>query len=161
MDPFLAGLIIITVVAYGVAFYYQPFLASSGIKTSLLTLAQSCLWIIVSIFFAGLLEQFLQKRFIYLHFGKHKGLFEILMGTLLGALGTGSRWAVYPLSVSLLNTGFSSAGVVAFISSWFLISLPRVGAEIPFLGAKFVFVRVIISLIVSVIAGGIARLWLK
>lgn len=159
MDRFLIAMLAITVVGYSVTLWIQPSLAVSSLKASYSMLLQSIIWILVSIFLAGLIEQWVQKKVVYLQVGKPNFWSEIGMGTLLGIFGTGSRWAAYPFAVTLLKTGLSPAGIIAFLTSWFLISLPRLGAEIPFLGFKFVLFRLFLSIGVSVLAGALTKLF--
>ncbi|AEJ43589.1 hypothetical protein TC41_1660 [Alicyclobacillus acidocaldarius subsp. acidocaldarius Tc-4-1] len=122
-------------------------------------LAQSLPWIIVSMFLAGLVSQWLEPELVARWLGREAGIVGIVFGAALGMLGTGSRFAVYPLAVSLLAADASPGAVVAFTTSWQLTSLARLPAEFPFFGIPFTLARFVISLLISV-AGGVLFEWL-
>lgn len=143
----------ITFLGYLLLGIYRPSLAAHGLNQTSTMMMQSAPWIIVSMFAAGLLAQFLDPSLVARWLGKESGFVGILIGASLGLVGTGSRWAVYPLAAGLLTADSSPGAVFSFITSWQLVSLPRVPAEVPFLGLKFTIMRAGVSFLIAIIGG--------
>ncbi|WP_206830988.1 permease [Alicyclobacillus fructus] len=159
MDRTLVWIAAATGVAYIVAYAQEPSDTLAALRSSVGMLAQSLPWIVVSMFLAGLVSQWLEPDVVARWLGREAGIVGIAFGALLGMLGTGSRFAVYPLAVSLLAADASPGAVVAFTTSWQLTSLARLPAEFPFFGVPFALVRFAISLVISV-AGGVLFEWI-
>lgn len=159
MDRTLVWIAAATGVGYVLACVQEPTDALEAAQSSLGMLAQSLPWIVVSMFLAGLVSQWLEPELVARWLGREAGIAGIVFGALLGMLGTGSRFSVYPLAVSLLAADASPGAVVAFTTSWQLTSLARLPAEFPFFGVPFALVRFAISLVISV-AGGVLFEWL-
>lgn len=159
MDRTLVWISAVTGTAYVITCVYEPSEAVGAARSALEMLAQSLPWIVVSMFLAGLVSQWLEPELVARWFGRESGLIGIALGALLGMLGTGSRFAVYPLAVSLLAADASPGAVVAFTTSWQLTSIARLPAEFPFFGVPFALVRFAVSLVIS-IAGGVLFEWL-
>lgn len=153
MDKVLIATGGLTVAGYLVLGVLRPKLAISGLDSSVEMFLQSFPWIIVSLFAAGLLAQFFHADLVARWFGKDAGVGGIILAAFLGLFGTGSRWAVYPLAAGLLSADASPGAVFAFLTSWQLVSLPRLPAEIPFLGVKFTLIRAMMSLTISILGG--------
>nr|WP_242549207.1 permease [Alicyclobacillus mali (ex Roth et al. 2021)] len=148
-----------TGLGYALASAQEPSDALEAARSSVGMLAQSLPWIVVSMFLAGLVSQWLEPELVAKWLGREAGIAGIAFGAILGVLGTGSRFAVYPLAVSLLAADASPGAVVAFTTSWQLTSLARLPAEFPFFGIPFTLVRFVVSLLISV-AGGVLFEWL-
>lgn len=153
MDIVLFCVFLVTLVAYGVLAFAVPNMALSALSTTADMFVQSLPWIVVSMFAAGLMAEFLHPESIAKWFGRESGIIGVLIGALLGLAGTGSRWAVYPLAAGLLAAKASPGAVFSFMTSWQLVSLPRLPAEIPFLGGEYTFLRAVVSFAVSIIGG--------
>ncbi len=158
MDKALLAIGLLTFVSYSVLFFIAPDMARGAFHTTVDMFVQSLPWIIISIFAAGLMAETLHPDGIAKWFGRESGILGILLGASLGLLGTGSRWAAYPLAAGLLAAKSSPGAVFSFITSWQLISLTRLPAEIPFLGAEFTFLRAGVSFCVAIIGGIIMNL---
>ncbi|SIS62720.1 permease [Alicyclobacillus vulcanalis] len=159
MDRTLLWIAAVTGLGYALAWSKAPSDALDAARSSVAMLGQSLPWIVVSMFLAGLVSQWLQPEMVARWLGREAGLFGMVLGALIGMLGTGSRFAVYPLAVSLLAADASPGAVVAFTTSWQLTSLARLPAEFPFFGMPFALVRFAISFVISV-AGGVLFEWL-
>jgi len=159
VDRTLVWIAVATGFGYVLACAQEPADALEAARSSLGMLAQSLPWIVVSMFLAGLVSQWLEPELVARWLGREAGIAGIVFGAVLGMLGTGSRFAVYPLAVSLLAADASPGAVVAFTTSWQLTSLARLPAEFPFFGVPFALVRFAISLVISV-AGGLLFEWL-
>ncbi len=153
MDMVLIGVFIATLIGYGLLSFFSPHMALSALGTTADMFVQSLPWIVVSMFAAGLMAEFFHPASIAKWFGREAGLLGILIGALLGLFGTGSRWAVYPLAAGLLAAKASPGAVFSFMTSWQLVSLPRLPAEIPFLGGEYTFLRAAVSFTVAILGG--------
>jgi len=154
VDIVLIAMAIATLLAYLVTGAQRPQLAVHGLDASVEMFLQALPWIIVSMFAAGLLSQWFQPAVIARWLGRDSGVSGVVIGALLGMCGTGSRWAMYPLAAGLLTADASPGSVFAFVTTWQLVSLPRLPAELPFYGTEFAVIRAITSILLS-IAGGI------
>lgn len=152
-DQILVGLSCIVTGTYLFLIWRAPGMAATALHSAWSTFAKALPWMSVSILLAGLFEQSLDARWLYRLFGTHSGLRGILLAALLGSLGTGTRWGVYPLAAVMLTARASPASVIAFTTSWMLISIPRTAAEFPFFGVRLTFVRMAVSYLAAVAAG--------
>jgi uncharacterized membrane protein YraQ (UPF0718 family) len=153
----LIGLGAVTILGYLFLAIVRPEIASEGLESTAEMFTQSIPWIIVSLFAAGLIAQFFQPATIARWLGRESGIGGIVLGALLGMCGTGSRWAMYPLATGLLAAQASPGSVFAFVTSWQLLSLPRLPAEIPFYGLRFAILRAIVSLFIAILGGMIVE----
>lgn len=153
MDRMLVSMGIATLLGYLLLGFYRPHVASQGLSSAVDMFVQAIPWIVVSMFAAGLLAQLLHPPTIARWLGRESGLSGILIAALLGLFGTGSRWAMYPLAAGLLAANAGPGAVFAFVTSWQLVSLTRLPAEIPFYGPQFTIIRAIASVCLAVIGG--------
>ena len=157
MDRVLVTISFVTLVGYVITAVFRPQTAVAGLEASVDMLIQAVPWIVVSMFAAGLLAQWLQPQAIARWLGRDTGFGAIVLGALMGTLGTGSRWAMYPLATGLLAANASPGAVFAFVTTWQLVSLPRLPAELPFYGMNFAVVRALVSVVVAIIGGFIVN----
>ncbi|KPV43500.1 permease [Alicyclobacillus ferrooxydans] len=160
MDIVLIAMGFLTLLGYVVMAIIRPQTALSGLDASTEMFVQAVPWIVVSMFAAGLIAQWLQPQLIARWLGREAGFGGILLGTLLGLFGTGSRWAMYPLAAGMFAADASPGAVFAFVTTWQLVSLPRLPAEIPFYGVNFTVVRAIVSVVIALIGGIVVNRWL-
>ncbi|QSO53371.1 permease [Alicyclobacillus curvatus] len=153
MDRVLVFISFLTLIGYITTAIFRPHTAGAGLDASVEMFIQAVPWIVVSMFAAGLLAQWLQPQVIARWLGRDAGFLAIVIGALMGTFGTGSRWAMYPLATGLLGADASPGAVFAFVTTWQLVSLPRLPAELPFYGLNFAVVRAVVSVIVAIIGG--------
>ncbi|GGI95694.1 hypothetical protein GCM10010885_01710 [Alicyclobacillus cellulosilyticus] len=153
MDRTLWGLAWATCAGYLCAAVWRPSVAREGLEATVEMFIQAVPWIVVSMFAAGLMMQLIQPQAIVHLLGREAGVWGILAGALLGLCGTGSRWAVYPLAAGLLEAQASPGAIFAFLTTWQLVSLPRLPAEVPFLGPHYTIVRAVTSFAMAVLGG--------
>ncbi len=153
MDKTLLSFAAFTVAAYVALWIFRPGVASEGLETTADMFVQALPWIVVSMLAAGLLSQFFHVHIVARWLGREAGIGGILLGAMFGMLGTGSRWAMYPLASGLLAANASPGAVFAFVTSWQLVSLPRLPAEVPFYGPEFAVVRMMVSIFIAVFGG--------
>lgn len=146
---------------YVFLFFRAPAVALRGVHSAWLTFTRALPWMGVSILLAGLFEHTVDQRVLHRLFGPHSGLRGVALAALLGSLGTGSRWGVYPLAAVMLASRASVGSVMAFTTAWMLISLPRTAAEFPFLGVRMTFLRMGLSYLAAFVAGSAALLFAR
>ncbi|EPZ48927.1 permease [Alicyclobacillus acidoterrestris] len=142
-----------TLIAYLALALIRPGVAADGLESSLEMLLQSTPWIVVSMFTAGLISELVDPALVARLFGAESGILGIFIAAVLGAFGTGSRWAMYPLAAGLLAANATPGAVFAFMTSWQLVSVTRLPAELPFLGMRFTVYRTVISILMAFIGG--------
>ena len=144
---------------YAYLFLRAPTIALHGVQSAWLTFTKALPWMGVSILLAGLFEHTFDQRLLHRLFGPQSGLRGVALAALLGSLGTGSRWGVYPLAAVMLASRASLGAVMAFTTAWMLISLPRTAAEFPFFGIRLTFARMALSYLAALVAGSTALLF--
>ncbi len=159
MDRVLLSMAVLTLCGYVVLGLLHPARAGAGLELSTEMFGQALPWMIVSMFAAGFIAQVFQPAAVARLLGKESGLPGILLGASLGLAGTGSRWAAYPLVAGLFAEGAGPGPMFAFLTSWQLLSLSRLPAEVPFLGLRFTVVRAGVSFVLAVIGGMLVNLW--
>lgn len=86
------------------------------------------------------------------------GFRGILTASLLGALTPGGPFLQFPIMATLLRAGAGIGPIISFITSWSLLGVNRVIIwEIPILGPKLTFARLIASLLVPVLLGSLGQ----
>lgn len=153
MDKSLLYFGAITLAGYLITAFMKPHTAIEGWEATIDMFAQAAGWIIVSMLAAGLLSQFIDATSIVRLFGREAGIRGVVLGALVGLLGTGSRWAVYPLAAGMFAAEASPGAIFAFMTTWQLVSLPRLPAEVPFFGLRFTVLRAVVSLVIAIIGG--------
>ena len=150
------GLVIIAIVTLAGYLWLATFHPEGAVKSLDQTaemFKQAVPWIIVSMFAAGLLGRFLQPAVVAQWLGRTSGAHGVILGALLGLFGTGSRWAMYPLAAGLFAADAGTGAIFSFVTSWQLVSLTRIPAEVPFYGVRFTVERAVVSLLVAVLGG--------
>jgi uncharacterized membrane protein YraQ (UPF0718 family) len=90
--------------------------------------------------------------------GPQSGLKGLLIGTAFGAILPGGPFTAYPVASALLAVGADFGATIAMVVSWTLIGYGRAVAwEIPIMGTDFTLWRIVISLPLPVLAGGLGR----
>ncbi|MFB0502739.1 MAG: permease [Candidatus Bathyarchaeia archaeon] len=107
---------------------------------------------------AGLAQAAIPRQVIADFLGEEAGLKGIALGTFLGSVIPGSPYVIFPLLGGLYKAGAGVGTIIAFISAWSLISLSRIPTELPFLGAKMVAVRIVVSLVFPVVLGTVGQI---
>lgn len=111
--------------------------------------------VLISGYFQVLVPRAVMERWL----GRGSGVRGMVLATLAGALTPGGPFAAFPLVVGLLRAGASFAVAVTFLTAWAVLGINRVLVwEIPFFGFDFVLLRLLVSLPLPFIAGGLA--WL-
>ena len=160
-EQILVGLCFLVTGIYLLLFLRDTTMALHSVQSAWIMFTKAFPWMLVSILIAGILERSFDKAILYRLFGAESGFKGVLFATLAGSLGTGSRWGVYPLAAVLLSSKASLPSVMAFTTSWMLISIPRSASEFPFLGIRLTFLRMLLSYMAALFVGGVMYLFTR
>ncbi len=91
--------------------------------------------------------------------GPKSGFKGLLIATAFGAILPGGPFTAYPVASALLAVGADFGATIAMVVSWTLIGYGRAVAwELPIMGTDFTLWRIVISLPLPLIAGGLRTL---
>jgi uncharacterized membrane protein YraQ (UPF0718 family) len=134
-------------------------LVARGLREGAGTLWQFGALIVLSFFAAGLAVALIPRDWIQGALGEQSGLRGILIATLAGIVTPAGPFVSLPIAAALRASGAGAGAVVAYLTAWALLAVHRLVAwEMPMLGARFAVFRWMLSLILPVVAGSIARL---
>lgn len=115
--------------------------------------------IVLGMLLGGFARELADPKKIAPILGAQSGWFGLILATALGAVTPGGPFAAFPIVYALFLAGADVGAVISFLTAWAVIGVHRVVVwEMPLLGPEFVFVRVVTSLPLPVLAGAAARL---
>lgn len=157
MDRLTIGFGIATVTLFIIAYIKAPSLAMSGVKIGASTLWRVLFLIIASMLVAGLIQVLIPKHAVVKFLGQPAGFKGVLIGSFIGAVMPGPPYASFPIAAGLLKAGAGMGAIVALITAWSLWQITRIPLEMALISPKFVFLRIIATIIFPPIAGLIAH----
>lgn len=90
--------------------------------------------------------------------GSESGLMGLVIAAAAGMVTPGGPSSAYALLAVLAVSGADRGALIAYITAWATLGLQRILIwDVPFLGAEFAFLRILVSLPLPIIAGLIAR----
>lgn len=101
----------------------------------------------------GLFAVFIPNETVVKYLGKTSGIKGIALSILIGTLPTGPLYVAFPMAAALIKKGASITNIVVFLSAWACIKIPQEMVEFRFLGAEFMFLRLILTIIFVIIMG--------
>ena len=101
----------------------------------------------------GLFAVYISDETIVKHLGKTSGIKGIALSILIGTLPTGPLYVAFPMAATLLKKGARISNIIVFLSAWACIKIPQEMVEFQFLGAEFMFLRLILTIIFVIIMG--------
>ncbi|SLN64406.1 hypothetical protein ROJ8625_03271 [Roseivivax jejudonensis] len=114
--------------------------------------------VVVALSIAALIWFLLPRDRISGLVGTESGFAGLLIATAAGAVTPGGPASAYALLAVLAGSGADRGAMVAYITSWATLGLQRILVwDVPFMGAEFAFLRVLVSLPLPVLAGMLAR----
>ena len=129
--------------------------ASNGTMEFLRIMPRIAIGMIGSGYIAALLPQ----EFVRQWLGPESGVFGILVVTVLGALTPGGPVIGFSIGAAALKGGAGVPQVIAYSTAWALFAFPRLLAfELPMMPQKVVWLRVLVSLPIPLLAAGLAVL---
>lgn len=158
MNWIMIGFVIAVIVLYTAVYLTNPKNVRTALNSTIYQLfnpQQGFMYLIIAAFLiSSMLVLILPKEQIQTWLGKESGLRGISIGTVLGALTPGGPFLTFPILVGFWKAGTGIGTIIAYLTSWSLLGLHRVLIwELPFLGPKFVLVRIGVSLLIPFILG--------
>lgn len=107
---------------------------------------------------AGFIQVLLPQDLITRWVGAESGLRGLLVAAAVGMVTPGGPILAFPLLVTLFKLGAGYGPLVAYMTSWEILSLYRaVIWDIPFMGIEFTALRFAVSLFLPLLAGWTAQ----
>lgn len=114
--------------------------------------------IAAAVLLAGFLQVLVPKEIVSKWLGRESGMKGLLIATFAGIVMPGGPITTFPLVVAFYAAGADMGVLIAFLVSWSILGFNRVIVwELPFLGPDFVFIRLLASAWLPILAGLIAR----
>ena len=101
----------------------------------------------------GLFAVFISDETVVKHLGKTSGIKGIAISILIGTLPTGPLYIAFPMAATLLKKGARVSNIIVFLSAWACIKIPQEMVEFRFLGAEFMFLLLILTVVFVIIMG--------
>lgn len=94
----------------------------------------------------GLFDAWFPKEIIEKHVGRESGIKGILLVIFLAMLQAGPLYGAFPVAYILHKKGASVRNIFIYLGAFSSMKLPMLGIEIAYLGAKFSFLKTLVSL---------------
>ena len=162
MDASTMLIIALALLLSGLAYLKSPELPLVGLKVS-----WQLLWFILprtvaALVMVGMIHVLLPQGAVSRWIGHGSGFRGILMGSLAGVMTPGGPIVMFPVVVSLYQSGAALGPLVAYLTSWSLFGLQRIIAwEYPLMGGRFVLIRFASGFFLPVIAGLAAQFFAR
>jgi uncharacterized membrane protein YraQ (UPF0718 family) len=103
---------------------------------------------------AGFIQVLLPREMITRWIGAKSGFHGILIASAVGVITPGGPLLSFPLVAALFKLGAGYGPLVAYLTSWEVLSLYRAAIwDIPFMGLEFTALRFAVSLFLPLLAG--------
>jgi len=110
---------------------------------------------------AGIIQAVVPEALIGRWMGAESGWKGLVIAMGLGAVTPGGPMMQFPIVASLYKTGVGVGPLISYLTSWSVLGVHRaIVWEVPFLGARVVVLRLLVSLAFPLFAGWLsALLW--
>lgn len=109
---------------------------------------------LIAVFITILMPREVVARWV----GEESGFLGLVVASVLGAISPGGPFTIYPIAGAFFVMGADIGAVVAFVTSWSLLGFTRALVwEMAFFGPDFVLWRIVLSLLLPIVAGLLAR----
>jgi hypothetical protein len=138
-----------------VAFHTGGFAAiAQGLGKGWNLLASVGVRLLLGFALAGLMQVVIPPQYVLKWIGHESGYAGVWIGSLAGSLMPGGPYVMFPIIGGLYQAGASVGPLMAFVTSWSVMSFNRLLVwEIPMLGAKVALVRFAASMLFPPIVG--------
>lgn len=154
-------LLVLVFLIYGGMFIFVPQKAIKSVNNSVYYLLEMLQVLPVIFLLTALIDAWIPKETIIKRLGNKSGFLGNVFSLLLGSLSAGPIYAAFPLSKMLLKKGASITNIVIILSSWAVIKVPMLLNEAKFLGAQFMAVRWVLTVIAILIMGYLTTIFVK
>ena len=101
----------------------------------------------------GLFAVWVPRDMVVKFLGRASGVKGVVLSIILGALPTGPLYIAFPIAAALLRKGARVSNIIIFLSAWACIKIPQELVELQFLGARFMALRLVLTIIFVIIMG--------
>jgi len=101
----------------------------------------------------GLFAVWMPREAVARYLGHTAGVKGMALSLFFGMLPTGPLYVAFPLAAALLKKGARVANVIVFLSAWACIKLPQELVELEFMGARFMTLRLALTVAFVVLMG--------
>lgn len=130
-----------------------------GLEKGWNLLASVGIRLILGFALAGLMQVVIPPQYILKWIGQESGYGGVWIGALAGSFMPGGPYVMFPIIGGLYQAGASVGPLMAFVTSWSVISFNRLLVwEIPLLGTKISLVRFVASILFPPIVGFLCNL---
>ncbi|MGI6776459.1 MAG: permease [Acetivibrionales bacterium] len=147
--------------AYIILFIAMPDKAYLSIKNSMYYIIEMLQIMPVIFILTSIIEAWVPKKAIVNGFGEKSGIKGSVFSFLLGSFSAGPIYAAFPVCKMLLKKGASIANVVIILSAWAVIKVPMLANEAKFLGAQFMGIRWILTVIAILLMAYLMTIFVK
>lgn len=110
--------------------------------------------VVLAVTVAAYVQQLLPMDVARRWLGEKSGLRSLLLMTVAGALTPGGPFSAFPLVVAVWRAGASLPACVTYLTAWGVLGVQRaVVWDLPFFGAEFTGLRLLVSLPLPLLAG--------
>jgi len=132
--------------------------AVAGLKSSVGQTAAIIPMLLAAFIIAEMMMVLIPGPVISQWIGREAGLRGIAAGTGAGLFTFGGPFVSYTMAAGFLRAGASAGTLVAFITSWALLSFGRLPIEVSILGWRFTLLRVAATFLLAPLAGLLAQM---
>lgn len=162
MNWLMIGFVIATIILYSIMYFINPKNIRIAFNSTIYQLfhpSEGFAYLIFAAFLiSSMLVIVLPKEQIATWIGRESGLKGVTIGSFIGIITPGGPMLTFPILVAFYKAGTGIGPIIAYLTAWSLLGLQRIFVwEIPFLGAKLVLVRVLVSLIVPIVLGVVGQ----
>ncbi len=160
MDASLIVLLVIVLIFMAVALHRGGLpVMIQGLGMGWNLLASVGVRLILGFALAGLMQVVIPPQYVLKWIGHESGLAGVWIGSFAGSLMPGGPYVMFPIIGGLYQAGASVGPLMAFVTSWSVMSFNRLLVwEIPMLGAKVALVRFAASVLFPPIVGFLCNL---
>ena len=159
MDTATLFMIAAAAIMLVLVYWNSPAAANKGLNATGALIIEVLPRMVAAFTLAGLIQAIIPQAMIVSWMGQGSGLKGIVIGMTLGGLTPGGPMTHFPIVASLYKIGVGVGPMVSYLTAWSLFGLQRIIMwEIPFLGAKVVALRVVVSFAFPFFAGWLCEL---
>ncbi|MGI6702755.1 MAG: permease [Clostridia bacterium] len=139
--------LVFIVLAYAVILLMKPQMGVQAVQNSGYYIKEMLLIMPVIFILTALLDTWVPKQTIMKYLGQESKFKGIVLSFALGSVSAGPVYAAFPICIMLHKKGATIKNIVIILSSWAVIKIPMLLNEMKFLGAKFMIVRWVLTII--------------
>ena len=110
--------------------------------------------IILALLISGFFSVLIPTDLVANWLGEESGIKGILIASLVGGFTPGGPIICFPIVVVLFKTGAGIPPLISFLTAWSIFAFHRIiSYEIPFMGFRFVIIRILSALVLPPLAG--------